>query len=300
MPTDALYDYLAARFREIGAPTYPLSSIVADAEREGYADIWEAAPIAIRNAMRSRGLDLLGDMLSLPALDGEHFDPIETDFAGFRAAARRVIDAVEYPIPAAELVVRIGVSDGGVPWSSMAALLKRDGIFHLPGAGYWRHPQFTFPDGRIISKRIRSERIGAMQAIFKRHGWPVVAPDAELWSDGLITRRYLVRYASTDSVVSSLGIGLYVPTDQVATSPLPMTGNVAAALAALDPDTRIDDKDHLRLFRITLCAERLGWLTARRSRSSVDGKRCQTAWVAWTAEGRAALGRAMGETRDAF
>lgn len=300
---ETIYDYLAARFRQLGGKPITLDKLMMDAEQDGYGDIWEVDRIGVFNALRARGIELTEGVVKFPEIDGENFDPIATDYRDFKSAAKAVLDLAEYPVPTHDLIGRVALHSSAVPLSSLRYHLRQVGIHFLPGLGYWRHPQFTDAAGRTVSRKIRSERIVELLAMFEHKGWPITGREAEAWSNGLVTSRYLTLYArGLTPMVRPIGSGLYVPADKIEpeNTRIPMSRNVVEALQAIDATKQIDDKDHLRLFRIVLLAERLGWAKVKRSRTTRDGIRRQTMRVTWTDEGAKQLRRAAKATADAF
>ena len=296
------FDYMAARFRELGKPSMSLDAILSDAEEQGFMDVWEMPRGGIGNAMKVRGLEVRNGQLMFPEHDGEHFDPVETNFAEFKEAAKRVMEEAEYPLPTAELIERAGLHASAAPLASMQSHLREVGIYFLPGVGYWRHPQYTDPAGRVVSKRMRSDRVKTLVSLFEEHGWPIAGKDAERWSQGIVTSRFMTRYANQagEARIAGIGSGLYVPIDRAEEAPLPMSRNVVEAVLAIDEETVLDDKDTHRLFRIMLVAERLGWVTLKKSRTTRDRIRRQTARVTWTEEGLKNLRRMNKNTADEF
>ena len=302
MSHNTIYDYLAERFRTLGGKPVALDDLILDAEREGYGEIWEVPRQGMVNAMRSRGIVVANGVAQFMGGEGENFDPIATDYSEFKEAAKAVLDIAEYPVPPEDLIARTGLHLAAIPMASMHFHLRQIGCHFLPGMGYWRNPQFTDATGHVVARKIKSERVNALLELFELHGWPISGPEAETWTSGLVTAAWLSRYCYTDGLVKGIGSGLYVPADKAVPEygPIPMSRNVHDALAALDKDELIDDKDHLRLFRIALRAERLGWAKVKLSRTTRQGVRRQTMRVTWTSDGREALARAAKTTADAF
>lgn len=311
MPThDTIYDFMADRFRAMDATEYSLDRILLDAEQAGYTDIWEMPRAGIVNAMRIRGIEVANGVMALPQIDGEHFDPIATDFAEFKAAARRIMAEASMPVPTHEFIGMLGLQRSAIPLASMRKVLYDEGIHHLPGVGYWRAPQYTHPDGWTVSKRIRSARAIRLNELIETHGWPIVGLEAEQITNGLVTSRFISLYASQQhAMLKGIGSGLYVPTDKWEPDTIPMSRNVADALLDIDEGMKIDDKDHLRLFRICLRAQKLGWATLHMSRTTRghvtrNGEtvplRRQTMQVTWTELGLNQLRRAVKRTADVF
>jgi hypothetical protein len=304
MPSHAtIYDFMAERFRALGDPTCKLERIIADAEHAGYVDLWEMPRQGIVNAMRARGIVVANGIMSLPEFEGDHFDPVKTDYAEFVTAAKRIIAEAEYPIDTLDLVEATGLATAAAPLATMRHYLRKEGVHYLPGVGYWRHPQFTTKSGRIISRHCRSERTQALLDYFEVSGWPIAGPDAERETGGLVTSRFLARHATTEEsarMVQGIGSGLYVPMGQDKRQALPMSHNVAKALLELSPEEIIDDKEHLRLFRLALILERKGFATTKKSRTTRGGVRRQTARVALTEAGRKMIEKIARLARDEF
>jgi hypothetical protein len=299
---DEIYDFMAGRFREIGRPQVSMDAILSEVEAEGFIDVWQIPRGSIANAMKLRGLEVGSGSLRLPKHEGEHFDPVETDYAEFKAAAKRIMAEAEYPLQMGELIDRTGLHAAAAPLSAMQYHLKQVGIFWLPGTGYWRHPQYTDPSGRSVSKRIRSDRVEKLVSLFEEHGWPISGKEAEQWTSGVVTSRFMTRYANQagSSRIKGIGSGLYVPVDKAEEGRLPMSRNVVEAVAGIDDGAILDDKDTHRLFRIMLVAERLAWVSLKRSRTTRDRTRRQTIKVRWTDEGRRNIARLTKDTADEF
>lgn len=299
---NTIYDYMAARFRAAEVQSMPLDELLEYAEQEGYAEIWEVPRAPITSAMRVRGLDVKNGVVSLPTNGVDFFDPVMTDYREFQDACVRVMKEAEHPLSPPDLIARTGLSDAAVPLSTMQHYLRRVGIHFLPGVGYWKYPQYTDDTGRIVTRRIKSERIEALIDYFQHQGWPIAGKEAERQTKGLVTSRFLVRnaVASSGKLVSGIGSGLYVPLDRAKDGPIPMSRNIAEALLSLSPDHIIDDKDHLRLFRIALMLERQGLASLKRSRTNRDRVRRQTIRLTLKDAGRAMLEKIARKQADEF
>lgn len=310
---ETLYDFMARRFRAMARPTYPLERIIQDAEEEGFVDVWDMPHHGIHNAMRKRGLEVANGLLSLPEIGGENFDPIADDYAEFKKIAKTVMKESDVPLSAGDLVERCGLSRAAVPLADMKRHLRKVGIHFIEGVGYWKHSQYVMPDGRILSRRCRSERVEALNRHFERHGYPVVGPDIERATSGLVTSRFLTLMANqTTPPVVSVGSGLYIPTG-VETGVLPLSRQTAAMMLAVEPGMRITDNDALLIFRIASMMERKGLARIKRSRTTdasvakhMVGKRerkttrVQTMWITYTAAGRALLQQLAKPASDEY
>jgi hypothetical protein len=298
-----IYDYMAERFRALGKAEYPVDALIEDAANEGYTELWDMSKHGMANAMRVRGLEIASGMVRLPKDgDGQHYDPIATDYREFTAAAAELIKDLDHPIDAADLIERLALPSIAVPMSTMAFYLRRVGVHYIPGVGYWRAPQYVDPSGRIVSKRIHSERVKALSDLFEAQGWPVVGREAETATGGLVTSRFLTRYALGHGrqAIKGIGGGLYVPADRFDAGPIPMSRNVAAAMLSLPEGAMIDDHDHLRLYRIAILMEAKKLATLTRSRTTRERIRRQTLRVSINDAGRAMLERIARRTRDEF
>lgn len=299
---ETLYDFIAQRFRTLGENECKLERLIADADAEGYLAVWDVHRSVYTNALRARGLECRNGIVHYPK-DGESFyDPVTTDYVAFKRTAAQVVAAADAPVPSPELVRATGLSRASIPYPNMKRVLADVGIYYIPGLGYWHAPQYTTPEGRIIAKHIRGERAVALYEAFEKRGWPLAGAELERWTSGLVNSRFLTRYAHSNRSIAGIGSGLYVPADRIGELPIPMSGHALTELRAmLDPTKVIADKDNLRLFRIVLLAQRLGWLRARLSRTTKNARRRQTIRVEkWTEEGRRQLERAERRTTDAF
>lgn len=294
-------NHMAKRFRALGVREIGLEQLIEHATSAGYMDLWQMSREAINNAMKMQGLEVADGLVRVAETPDEHYEPVATDFAEFLAAAKRVMTDAEYPLDAAELIERTGIKQSAVPMATLKTYMRRIDIHFIPGAGYWRNPQYVDPAGRIISRRARSERTAALTAYFESHGWPIVGGDASTDTLGLVTSRFLANYrqnSGRDRIVS-IGGGLYIPSDK-ADDACPLSPNVAAAILSLTPDAMLDDKDHLRLFRVGLWLRRHDYATLRMSRTTRSGIRRQTMRIELTDAGRSLLTPVTRQSRDAF
>lgn len=298
---DAMFDFMAEAYKAKGEEYVPLEQIVSEAQDAGYVELWDMPRLNIVNAMKLRGLQVSSGSIHHPVV-AEHYDPIATDFAEFTAAAAKVMAEAEYPLDAADVIERCALADTAIPMASMSHYMRRIGIHLIPGVGYWRSPQYTDPSGRIISRHCRSERIAALLDYFQSHGWPIVGAEAEKATTGLVTSRFLSRFAVGDGRDRIAGIraGLYVPADRVDDGPIPMSPAVATTMAGLQPDAPIDDHEHLRIYRIAMLMERHGLATLKRSRTTRDKIRRQTLLVKITPAGKDYLAKIAKTTEDEF
>ena len=110
--------------------------------------------------------------------------------------------------------------------------------------------------------------------------------------------RDLVAKGESDAV-AGIGSGMYVPYALRNVKPLPVSPNVARAMLDAEGNA-IDDKDHLRLFRLALILERHELATLKMSRTTRGGLRRQTARIVLTDDARQWLESIASGPRDAF
>lgn len=298
---DSVFDDMEAAFRSREARAVALEEIVAEVSDEAKTDPWSYSTQAIVNAMRARGIAVRnGMMFSLDEPEG--FNPVKTDFDEFKQAAKRVIDEADYPVDAADLVARTGINTEAIPYATMRGHLRQVGIHFIAGLGYWRASQYTDPTGRIIASTEHNQRVATMFSLFETEGWPLAGPDAERLTSGAVTSRFMTRYASGSGrgSLACIGVGMFIPADCATAKGIPMSPNVATALLELAPETVLDNQDHLRLFRLATILERRGYATVRRSRSTRNNIRVQTARVEINDAGRRMLQKIAKRGRDEF
>lgn len=298
---EALYDHIARLYQERGNGVVHLEELIEQAARDGFEIVWSVSRQAIINALLVRDIDATGPTVE-PVKDiVENYDPVATDFAEFTAAAAQIMKTAEYPIDALDLISMTGLATTAVPMSALALYLRRVGIYFIPGVGYWRSAQYVDPSGRIIAPKIRGARMRELFSYFETHGWPVAGPDIERDTAGLVTSRFMARQgAASDSPIIGIGCGLYILADKATPDGLSMSRNVALSLLALTDDVIIDDKDHLRLYRLALIMERKGLATVKKSRTTRGGVRRQTARLSINPEGRALLESYARLAKDEF
>lgn len=140
-----------------------------------------------------------------------------------------------------------------------------------------------------------------MLAYFERHGWPIVGSQVEDETAGEATSRLLTMLATraTGDVIHGLGSGLYIPYALRNVEPVALSPNVAKAVISMEGET-VNDKDHLRLFRVLRILEQRGQLSMKMSRTIRGGLRRQTIRFVLNDDARAWLEKTSMEPRDAF
>lgn len=302
MTANLMFADMAARFEARGLPAVAVEEIIRETADAGFGDPWGYSPVSLANGLRPHGLAIRSGMIEREDAPAENYNPVLTGFDEFTKAAKRVVDEAEYPVDAMDLATRTGLVSTSIPYATMKTHLAKVGVHFIPGLGYWSAPQYTDPSGRIVSKHMRTERVGQMLSTFEKQGWPITGQDAERHTGGVVTSRFMSRYAAGAGAqtIKGIGAGLFVPADKLGDGPVPMSPNVAAALLALDPETVIDDHDHLRLFRLAMILERHELATIRKSRTSRSRVRIQTARVTLNEAGKKMVEKIARRGRDEF
>lgn len=297
-----LYDFIAARMLELDEPSRSIEQLFEDAEQIGFFDAWDIDRRGLSNAMKARGFVVSGGMIKFPEdSDGQAFSPIATDYETFIGKARQVLQEVGKPLSALELHERCDLVSAAMPGGRLKSIMLKNGFYYIRGAGYWTAPQFTMPNGLMLSNRIKSRRVGAIIEAFHSHGWPICGAEIADITKQLVTSSYLVKYAlRPGSRVIGIGSGLYVPADLADEKPFAMSPNIVAAIIAVQPGDLIDDKDNTKLFRIGLLMERKGMATATISRSIRGGVRVQTMRIKLLPKGERILSHKIKNPIDAF
>lgn len=296
-----VYDYIASRMTELGEPSRTIEQLLDDAEQFGFFDCWDMDRHGFANAMTARGFVVKSGSVYLPTHEGEAFNPVATGHRIFLDAVERVFKTADAPIDTLELIERCALSQASMPLGRLRATMLRAGYFHITGCGYWTSPQYTSPDGKIITARLKSQRLNALFELFERDGWPICSRDIEEMTGGVLLPRFMTLYASKrHAKIISLGAGLFAPVDQAAERPFPITNNLVKAIFELGPTDVLTDKSDIRLFRIGLLLQRHRMAEVKISRSSIGGQRIQTMRIVLTPKGQRVLKAKTLLNQDAF
>lgn len=297
---DALYDLIVEVVAKAHPEPVPLEAALQAAENAGLSGGWAIPRFPLTNALHMRGVKLANGMLcrDVPAPE---FEPLTIDYTAFVEAAVRVITEATAPLTAIEIIGMSGITGEAIPSGSLSALLKPHGIYLIPGVGFWRGPQYIDPSGRIVTARAQSDAVREVLGHFERHGWPILGSAVQEETEGGVTSRYIARLVAKgeSDAVAGIGSGMYVPYALRTVKPLPVSPNVARAMLDVEGNA-IDDKDHLRLFRLALILERHELATLKKSRTTRGGLRRQTAIIVLTDEARQWLESIASGPRDAF
>lgn len=293
MAVEATLDHLAFTFRKLGVKTISLEQLAEKAD----VTLFDISPDALRNAMLQRGVLIKDGKAS--AYDGHDFQV--TVAASFRRFVERALDIIENslePVTAVELIGMVGLVEGAMPLSSMSHHLRKVGIWHIPGVGFWHRRHYVDGNGILYGARPGSEQSGAVMEAFKEYGWPMTAEDIEATTRGKVTRRYVTQAVKRPwPDILSIGYGLYVPAGAARRAGLPISRNLAKAFLDLDPDELIDSKDNTRMFRLCDLLQRMGYGISKPSSTVRDGKQRRTVYFKLNDTGRKALSELVGKKK---
>lgn len=301
-------DFLAYTFRRAGREAMPLRDLCSEGERAGYGALWHMKRQEVANGLAVRGLTIVdGEVRETSAVAAINEPPPDLDifYTEFTEAAHKVMAEAKYPVDALELIARCTLGrQMRTPGTELKTVMRTAGYAFIPGAGYWRHSVYTDEHGMSIGAGTGSPQSFALSRAFANHGWPIVGKDAEQWTGGLVTSRYLIFASKSGPArkVAGIGSGLYVPPDRLPDGPVPMSPGVAKVILDLAPGYMLDDHEHFRLFRIALALRRAGFADVVLSRTKRNGIRRQTAKLTLTGKGKEAIEAfaAKANSRDEF
>jgi hypothetical protein len=286
--TADIYDYIASRHAELGGVPQPVEHMLDDAEKFEFHDVFNLDRHGLANAMKARGLIYRDGMISAPEPEpGEPIPPADVT-AQFIAACGLIFTTAQSPVDTPDLIRRTGVT----PPPRMTAALKRAGLHYIKGAGWWTAPQYTTPEGKLLSRRIPSERLAAAVAAFENHGWPLTGSDLERLTKGIVTQRWIdgyMRKPIAEFFSAGHGLGLYAPADQRSQKPFPITANVATMMIGNSDGRLLNNIEHTHAYKLALLLSRHDMATVKRSRTPIEKTAVSTVRVKLTAAGLAFL-----------
>lgn len=296
MVDEATLDHLAFSFRQLAVKQCSLEVLARQADMKISAELEE---LAFRNAMMIRGVLVEHGMCKV--YEGHDFkDTIPTAFRKFSARAVEIVEMEDAPVPAAELIARIGMSEGAMPLGALRRNLQRVGLNFIPGLGYWHKKHFIDAAGTIYGKQPGSKRREAMLAAFQSYGWPLTNVDIQAATRGYVSRHYVVMTAKQPYPdILSIGYGLYVPAGAAKRAGVPMSKNIARAFLELDPGEAIDAKDNTRMYRMCKLLHEMGYGLARYSNTRLDNKQRRIAYFTVNKTGRRRLKDVVGRKKPA-
>ena len=293
MAVEATLDHLAFTFRKLGVKTISMESLTEKAD----VTLHDISPEALQNAMLPRGVLIKDGKAS--AYDGHDFQV--TVAASFRRFVERALDIIENsldPVSATDLIGMVGLVEGAMPLSSMSYQLRKVGIWHIPGIGYWHRRHYVDDNGVLYGARPGSAQSGAVMEAFKLYGWPMTAADLEATTKGAVTRRYVAQAVKRPwPDIISVGYGLYVPAGAARRAGMPISRNLAKAFLEMEPDEAIDAKDNTRMFRLCDLLQQMGYGISKPSSTVRDGKQRRTVYFKLNDTGRKALSDMIGKKK---
>lgn len=219
--------------------------------------------------------------------------PPKSDFSPFVRAAREAIDMATRPIPAGELIGMSGISTEALPAEGIINHLHAAGLYHIPGIGYWKYPQYANDRGELFFAPPKSQPARRMLEAFAKHGWPLAGEEIERLTNGEASSRFVSLQAGkpTHALIKSVGGGMFIPAGAVATRerPIPMTSANAEALIDADPAEPIFRAEDVRLYKLATILARHGLATVKDVWKVRAGRRQRAVSMELTEEGFAAL-----------
>lgn len=297
MSTDATINAISEAFWNASKPAVPLEDLLNAAD----AEAWDMPKETLATALAVRGLTLANGMVSETG-DAAPLEPVKADYSVFLRRAREAVEIAEQPLSAAELIGMTGLSTEAVPAASMAHHLRTVGVFFIPGAGYWRNPQYASERGEVWYARFTSKKLRRVMELFKDHGWPLAGADIERLTAGEVTSRFMSveAHRTKFAAVRSMGGGLFIPTGAAVRSGIPMTHNVAAAILDINPREGVARDDDVRLYKIAAVLERHNLAKVKYTTTTRGGRRVRLVYVDLTEHGYRTLRKIDKRSNDEF
>lgn len=271
MSSEHTYDRIAAHFYESNKEAIPLETVI---ELLGLINL-DVPKEALKAAMSMRGLDYRNGEITRKRPD-EGQRPPKSDYSAFVLAAREAIDMASKPMPAGELIGISGLSTEAIP-RELPHHLRSAGIYFIPGAGYWKHPQYATDTGELHYSPSRSEALVALMNAFQEHGWPLSGEEIEKATGGKVTSRFcsLSAHRNRHRLIRSVGNGMFVPYGAQATPsrPIPVSNNVMHTVIDHDPAEPIFRAENVRLYKIAPILAKHGVAKIKEGASVRNGRR---------------------------
>lgn len=296
--TEFQFDQIANAFYEKGKATIPLEEILRDLDLWQ----WDVKAKALTSALAMRGLTLINGELSATG-DAASFIPVKTGFDAFIRAAKNALDMVERPVPAAELIGMTGLASEAVP-EHLAYHLRRVGIYHIPGVGYWRHPQYATTRGELLASSPKSKIGTRIVETFQLHGWPLAGEEIEKLTAGEVTSRTMSQQTQKgpNRVALTLGNSLFIPAGVVATDsqPIPMTANVVEIIMDHPQTVPIFREDNVKLYKLAFLLAKHNMAVIREHWERRGGRQSRAVTMALTEDGRQIIAGMDKRRKDDF
>lgn len=258
MTTEYQLNKIAEYFNGREEASMPLADVLAAIGVERM----ELRDGALAAAMAARGISFEDGRLYSPKAAAA-VEPASADYKPFIAAALEIIDMATAPIPAAEMVGATGIAASAIPRGGFSHHLTAAGIHYIPGAGYWKAPQFVGDDGEFFYAPPKAKKVRIMLECFKLHGWPLAGEDVERLTSGAVASRFVTLHAAKaggSAVIKGIGNALFVPAGAMETPerPVPISPGVAGELLKLTPADKIFRSENVLLYKLARVLERHG------------------------------------------
>lgn len=276
----ATFDRVAERVRSAGRP------ITYEEAIDGLSIHFRTSKDAVRDGLRERGVILAADdMLRVD-------QPIEPgDYSRFVAAVTQRLQGSNHPIHTDALLAGLDLPDAAIPFTDLAPTLKRAGLFHFRGAGWWTAPQWSDTVGNFYSTH-NGKRVKAVMNLFNEYGWPLHAVRIAELAGGLVSASYFdFHNPASREHFTNVGLRMIVPASAVDKAhPVPMSPAMAASMLALTPDDLIARRYSFAAYGIALLLARAGLAIVKKANTRRGGeKQTQTVRMELTTAGRAQL-----------
>ncbi len=248
----------------------------------------EMSRTALRAAMAMRGLAYANGEITIAA-DMQRAIPAKVDYAPFIQAAKAAVDMAVKPIPTGELIGMSGLVTEAIP-GELPFYLRSAGVYFIPGAGYWKYPQYASDHGELFCAPNKSRRITLLMETFSRHGWPLAGQEIETLTGGAVTSRF----CSTKSAavqrhcqIRAIAHGLFSPIGAEATleMPIPITKNIAEDILGNLPSEPIFFKEKPRMYKIAEVLAAHGMATVSYKWLARNGYRQRARYMELTEQG---------------
>lgn len=286
--TEHTFDQIAHFFYEQNAPLVKL----ADALEALDIVSLDAKPAALKAALSMRGILCEAGELRQQD-DFEPAAPPKADFDPFVRAAKEAVDMAVKPIPAGELLGMSGLVTEALPADGMAQHLRAASIYYIPGAGYWKFPQYASERGELFVSPSRSRPVAAAMEAFASHGWPLAGLDIERITHGEASSRFCTIQSLKEKhrYLRSIGNGLFIPigAEPTALRPVPLTKAVAEVLIDHRPPDPIFRADDVRLYKLAAVLAKHRLATVKEGWINRSGRRQRVVYMELTETGYASL-----------
>lgn len=275
----ASFDRIAERVRAAPSP------ITLEQAIAGLNMHFRVKRLAIEDGLRERGVILSADDM-LRVREEERIG----DYARFVAAASQRIQAGDHPLHTDELLSGLDCPDSAIPYHDLADVLRRAGLYHFAGAGWWTAAHWTDKVGNVYHA-LGNERVRIIMGIMNEYGWPIHAARVSELSGGRIRRTFVdPNHPAMADFFANIGMRFAVPKSETAKGPVPMSPAMAATFLAIEPGALILRKQSTNTYGIAMLLAKHGLATVKKANTKrLREGQTNTVRVYLTDQGRAAI-----------